>query len=100
MDIEGALATLPDEQRAAIVLVDVEGYPVADAAVALGVAEGTIKSRCARGRAKLAVLLGHLRNPDAAPDVEPAIAAPGTGPRGPGDRGVGAAERVRGRGPA
>ena len=29
----------------------------------LGVAEGTVKSRCARGRARLAVLLGYLRNP-------------------------------------
>jgi RNA polymerase sigma-70 factor (ECF subfamily) len=64
MDIEQALGTLPPDQRAAIVLVDVEGYSVADAAVSLSVAEGTIKSRCARGRAKLAVLLGHLRNPD------------------------------------
>ncbi|MET3807168.1 RNA polymerase sigma-70 factor (ECF subfamily) [Nakamurella sp. UYEF19] len=64
MDIEQAMGTLPGDQRAAIVLVDVEGYSVADAAVALGVAEGTIKSRCARGRGKLAILLGHLRNPD------------------------------------
>src|SRR6185312_1588886 len=77
MDIEQAMATLPEEQRAAIILVDVEGYPVADAAVALGVAEGTIKSRCARGRAKLAGLLGHQRNPDAALDVEPPNAAHG-----------------------
>jgi RNA polymerase sigma-70 factor (ECF subfamily) len=71
MDIEQALGTLPADQRAAIVLVDVEGYSVADAAVALAVAEGTIKSRCARGRAKLAVLLGHLRNPDGDTAVEP-----------------------------
>ena len=65
MDIGAAMATLPEEQRVAILLVDVEGYSVADAAAALGVAEGTIKSRCARGRGKLANLLGHLRNPDA-----------------------------------
>ena len=56
-----ALAQLPADQRAALVLVDVQGYPVAEAAVILGVAEGTIKSRCARGRARLAMLLGHLR---------------------------------------
>ena len=62
MDVEQALATLAPDQRAAIVLVDIEGYPVSDAALALGVAEGTVKSRCARGRVKLAVLLGHLRN--------------------------------------
>ena len=82
MDIEQALGALPADQRAAIVLVDVEGYSVADAAVALSVAEGTVKSRCARGRAKLAVLLGHLRNPDGAAGVEPTdIGRPGTGAR-------------------
>ena len=32
-----------------------------------GVAEGTVKSRCARGRARLAVLLGHLRTGTDAP---------------------------------
>ncbi|MGH4015572.1 MAG: RNA polymerase sigma factor SigM [Pseudonocardiaceae bacterium] len=66
-----ALNALPAEQRAAIVLVDVEGYSVAEAAQLLGVAEGTVKSRCARGRARLAVLLGHLRNPDANANVSP-----------------------------
>ena len=59
-----ALAALPAEQRAALVLVDVQGYPVAEAAEILGVAEGTIKSRCARGRARMAVALGHLRRGD------------------------------------
>ena len=59
-----ALAKLPDEQRAALVLVDLQGYPVAEVALILGVAEGTIKSRCARGRARLAMLLGHLRRPN------------------------------------
>ncbi|HEX5741398.1 MAG TPA: RNA polymerase sigma factor SigM [Pilimelia sp.] len=63
-----ALEQLPAEQRAALVLVDVHGYGVADAAAMLDIAEGTVKSRCARGRAKLAVMLGHLRaeNPAAA----------------------------------
>ncbi|MGV9210419.1 RNA polymerase sigma factor SigM [Micromonospora sp. RB23] len=59
--VRAALAALPPEQRAALVLVDVQGYPVAEVARILGVAEGTVKSRCARGRARLAVLLGHLR---------------------------------------
>ncbi|WP_435206179.1 RNA polymerase sigma factor SigM [Micromonospora sp. bgisy143] len=59
--VRAALAALPAEQRAALVLVDVQGYPVAEVARILGVAEGTVKSRCARGRARLAVLLGHLR---------------------------------------
>ena len=53
-----ALATLPAEQRAALVLVDMEGYGVAEAAEILDCAVGTIKSRCARGRARLAPLLG------------------------------------------
>ena len=54
---------LPDEQRAALVLVDVQGYSVAEVAQLIsGVAEGTMKSRCSRGRARLAVMLGHLRN--------------------------------------
>jgi len=69
MVVQEALAELPDEQRAAIVLVDVEGYSVSETAQLLGVAEGTVKSRCARGRAKLAKLLGHLRNPDAGANV-------------------------------
>ncbi|MEO9222255.1 MAG: RNA polymerase sigma factor SigM [Mycobacteriaceae bacterium] len=59
--VHAALLQIPADQRAAVVAVDVEGYSVSDAARALGVAEGTIKSRCARGRTKLAVLLGNLR---------------------------------------
>ncbi|MEV0850035.1 RNA polymerase sigma factor SigM [Streptomyces sp. NPDC049954] len=56
-----ALDVLPAEQRAALVLVDMQGYPVAEAARILGVAVGTVKSRCARGRARLQPLLAHLR---------------------------------------
>jgi RNA polymerase sigma-70 factor (ECF subfamily) len=59
--VRAALAALPVEQRAALVLVDIQGYPVIEAAEILGVAEGTIKSRCARGRARMALALGHLR---------------------------------------
>lgn len=58
------LARLPDEQRLAIVLVDVEGYSVTEAADALGVAAGTVKSRCARGRARLAAVLARSRDSD------------------------------------
>jgi RNA polymerase sigma-70 factor (ECF subfamily) len=58
LDIREALATLPEGQRAALVLVDMHGVSVAEAAAILGVAEGTIKSRCARGRAALAEHLG------------------------------------------
>ncbi|MBZ6082648.1 RNA polymerase sigma factor SigM [Streptomyces olivaceus] len=56
-----ALDTLPGDQRAALVLVDMQGYPVAEAARILDVPTGTIKSRCARGRARLLPLLTHLR---------------------------------------
>jgi RNA polymerase sigma-70 factor (ECF subfamily) len=52
-----ALATLPADQRAALVLVDMEGYPVSEVAVMLDCAEGTVKSRCSRGRVRLAALL-------------------------------------------
>ncbi|MFF7967249.1 RNA polymerase sigma factor SigM [Streptomyces sp. NPDC007903] len=62
-----ALGTLPVEQRAALVLVDMQGYPVAEAARILDVPTGTVKSRCARGRARLLPLLTHLR-PGAAVD--------------------------------
>lgn len=55
-----ALRTLPPEQRAALVLVDMQGYPVAEAAKILEVPTGTVKSRCARGRARLLPLLTHL----------------------------------------
>ncbi|MFI6490450.1 RNA polymerase sigma factor SigM [Streptomyces sp. NPDC050564] len=56
-----ALGTLPADQRAALVLVDMQGYPVAEAARILDVPTGTVKSRCARGRARLLPLLTHLR---------------------------------------
>ncbi|MEW2220871.1 RNA polymerase sigma factor SigM [Streptomyces sp. NPDC006990] len=56
-----ALSELPVDQRAALVLVDMQGYPVAEAAEVLDVAVGTVKSRCARGRARLLPLVSHLR---------------------------------------
>jgi RNA polymerase sigma-70 factor (ECF subfamily) len=65
LDVRAALARLPHDQRVALVLVDIQGYAVSEAAAILRVPEGTVKSRCARGRARLAALLGHLRNPAA-----------------------------------
>jgi RNA polymerase sigma-70 factor, ECF subfamily len=64
LDVDAALRTLPPPQRAALVLVDMLGYPVAEAAVILGVSEGTVKSRCARSRAKLLPHLAHLQAGD------------------------------------
>ncbi|MDP4503920.1 RNA polymerase sigma factor SigM [Nonomuraea sp. NBC_00507] len=62
MEVSAALKLLPADQRAALVLVDMMGYSVEDAAQVLEVPSGTVKSRCARGRAKLAPILSHLRN--------------------------------------
>ena len=45
MAVDEALGQLPVEQRAAVVLVDVEGWSVAETAAMLGVPEGTVKSR-------------------------------------------------------
>ncbi len=70
-EVADALSALPADQRAALVLVDMQGYPVAEAAEVLGVPVGTVKSRCARGRARLLPLLRHLG---------PATAARGAGP--------------------
>jgi RNA polymerase sigma-70 factor (ECF subfamily) len=58
LDVRAALDRLPEGQRMALVLVDMHGLPVAEAAAVLGVAEGTVKSRCFRGREALAELLG------------------------------------------
>jgi RNA polymerase sigma-70 factor (ECF subfamily) len=71
LTVREALSRLPAEQRVALVLLDMQGYSVTEIAQMLGVAEGTVKSRCARGRARLAVLLGHLRpgNPGGGGDV-------------------------------
>jgi len=66
-----ALGTLPPDQRAALVLVDMQGYPVAEAARVLDVPTGTVKSRCARGRARLLPLLAHLRPDGGDPDKNP-----------------------------
>ncbi|TML22330.1 MAG: RNA polymerase sigma factor SigM, partial [Actinobacteria bacterium] len=69
LDVRAALQRLPADQRAALVLVEVQGYSVAEAAAILGIPDGTVKSRCARGRARLAALLGYLRNPPSGADV-------------------------------
>ncbi len=59
-EVERALAGLGPDQRAALILVDLEGRSVEEAAAILGCAPGTVKSRCSRGRARLAPLLKHL----------------------------------------
>jgi RNA polymerase sigma-70 factor (ECF subfamily) len=71
-----ALAELPLDQRAALVLVDMEGYPVAEAAAVLGCAVGTVKSRCSRGRARLAVALAPLLDEGAGDAAHPPAGNP------------------------
>jgi RNA polymerase sigma-70 factor (ECF subfamily) len=69
-----ALQTLPLDQRAALVLVDMEGYSVEETARILECAPGTVKSRCSRARAKLLPMLvehqpHETRNPGATRNV-------------------------------
>ena len=51
--LELALARLPDDQRAVVVLSDVQGYSYDEIAAITGASLGTIKSRLSRGRARL-----------------------------------------------
>ncbi len=81
IDVQQALSALPPEQQAALVLVDLQGFSVQDAATILECPPGTVKSRCARGRAALRPMLAaygpaqasdgpRARNRSAASDVE------------------------------
>ncbi|MEU9671266.1 RNA polymerase sigma factor SigM [Streptomyces bobili] len=104
-----ALGTLPPDQRAALILVDMQGYPVAEAARVLDVPTGTVKSRCARGRARLLPLLTHLRPADSGEAretgrgrnrAEGTSVPPAAGPRdeGPDGAGTGDSAAVKGGG--
>jgi RNA polymerase sigma-70 factor, ECF subfamily len=55
--LKEALARITPDQRAAIVLFDVEGYDYAEIAVMTNVSLGTVKSRIHRGRLALRALL-------------------------------------------
>lgn len=61
LDVDAALRILPPHQRAALVVVDMLGFSVADAAAILGTSQGTVKSRCARARARLLPHVEHLQ---------------------------------------
>ncbi|MCX7892034.1 MAG: RNA polymerase sigma factor [Burkholderiales bacterium] len=56
-DLQAALAAIPAEQRAVVLLVGLEEMSYAEAARALGVPIGTVMSRLARGRERLRQLL-------------------------------------------
>jgi RNA polymerase sigma-70 factor (ECF subfamily) len=72
LDVNAALRMLPPPQRAALVVVDMLGFGVADAAIILDTSPGTVKSRCARARARLLPYLAHLQgNRSASESVQP-----------------------------
>lgn len=56
-----ALAALPEEQRATVVLVDGEGFDNVTAAGIMGVAPGTVASRLSRARASMRRTLEEAR---------------------------------------
>jgi len=57
IDLERAIATLPEGCRAAFVLHDVEGFDHQEVARLLGIAEGTSKSQVFKARMKLRAIL-------------------------------------------
>ena len=65
IDVDDALAELPDEFKAPVVLRDMAGLDYAEIAEVLDIAPGTVRSRIARGRGRLADLLasGHSSAP-------------------------------------
>ena len=63
LDLDAALARLPDEFRVAVVLRDVSDLDYAEIAAALEVPIGTVRSRISRGRAALARELGNHDHP-------------------------------------
>jgi RNA polymerase sigma-70 factor (ECF subfamily) len=85
LDVRAALRTLPPDQQAVLVLVDMLGYSVADAAEVLGISPGTVKSRCARGRARLLPRLAHLRGRGLPAQGPPAQGPPAQGLPAPGE---------------
>ncbi len=77
-DVLAALNSLAPDQRSALVLVDMEGYSVEEAAAILDCPTGTVKSRCSRGRARLLPLLAQYR--PSVPYVPGAAGNRGDGP--------------------
>ena len=87
-DVERALATLPPDFRAAVVLCDVEGLTYEEIAEILGAKLGTVRSRIHRGRAQLRAALAHRAPAEgrfrySGPDTGP-LRVPGPLMTGPG----------------
>jgi RNA polymerase sigma factor (sigma-70 family) len=80
-DVERALATLPPEFRAAVVLCDVEGLSYDEIAQILDAKLGTVRSRIHRGRAMLRTALAHRAPAEGRTRYQgPATASPGLFP--------------------
>ena len=56
-----AIAQLPDDQREALILTQLEKIPYEEAAQVLGASEGTVKSRVNRAKARLKEILSEER---------------------------------------
>lgn len=65
VDVDAALAALPPDFRAPVVLRDMCGLDYAEIAEVLGIPGGTVRSRIARGRAALVPLLAEEHRPAA-----------------------------------
>jgi RNA polymerase sigma-70 factor (ECF subfamily) len=81
-DLERAIAKLPAEQRAVVLLVGLEGMRYEQVAERLGVPIGTVRSRLSRGRKALRWLTGV--GPD--PEAEETMALPAASSASPRDR--------------
>ncbi len=68
-DFRAALATLPVDQREALLLVGAHGMSYEEAAEVCQVAVGTVKSRVNRARSKLAFLLNIMGEAELGPDA-------------------------------
>ena len=71
LDVDAALARVPDPFRAAVVLRDVCDLDYAEIARVLDIPVGTVRSRIARGRASLSGLLGNPAAPSDRPTTSP-----------------------------
>ncbi len=86
--VRQAIDALPADERAVVRLQHVEELSHAEIAEQLGVPLGTVKSRSFRAHRRLAAALGHLREPDEAPDRERSQPFDPPTPNHPPTRGV------------
>ncbi len=70
-EVHRALGSLAPDQRAVIVLHDLQGLDYTEVAAALEVPLGTVKSRLHRARLALARELGHLKEQEPTGDIGP-----------------------------